>query len=376
MMQNFEIFVDFDAYVDMLSHAISGYRSEIIGTIWGFSLGNRIFIQEAFNTRNKGFLRVCFEDDDYDALHAHSTNARRKGLTHLGWYHSHPDIGYFMSSIDTETQLKMESLNPKSVALVFDQFQLKKNFGFEAYKMYPPNGQTRIGQINDFREAIVHDNVIDKPDDKNTGVDAGRSRYKSNNSILTGNAGHRGNGLDFQEHKVGVASQNPGYTTIPFTILKDVKHPVEEIIKNKKDLPISNENRLKLSSILAGKETLFENGRFFKFRIDTVTDAMVFLLPERFFEDDAFLHELATCLSKKFLMNNERVHGTSFQEDGCVVNVRVICPVCEREIEHINKKEDIASCPDCHELFHRACFERMVQEGKYYCSCKGFEELC
>ncbi|MFB0560030.1 MAG: hypothetical protein ACETWM_02175 [Candidatus Lokiarchaeia archaeon] len=40
----------------------------------------------------------------------------------VGWYHSHPGFGCFLSSIDIETQVGLQRMFPQSVALVVDPY--------------------------------------------------------------------------------------------------------------------------------------------------------------------------------------------------------------------------------------------------------------
>lgn len=41
----------------------------------------------------------------------------------VGWYHSHPSFGCWLSSVDINTQQSFEQLNPKCVAVVIDPIQ-------------------------------------------------------------------------------------------------------------------------------------------------------------------------------------------------------------------------------------------------------------
>lgn len=41
----------------------------------------------------------------------------------VGWYHSHPGFGCWLSGVDVNTQQSFEQLNPRSVAVVVDPIQ-------------------------------------------------------------------------------------------------------------------------------------------------------------------------------------------------------------------------------------------------------------
>ena len=58
--------------------------------------------------------------------------------TILGWYHSHPSFGLFMSQTDYETQISYQRLFNKAIALVFDHTVWSSiNTGIEAYRLLP-----------------------------------------------------------------------------------------------------------------------------------------------------------------------------------------------------------------------------------------------
>lgn len=44
----------------------------------------------------------------------------------VGWYHSHPGFGCWLSSVDVNTQQSFESLNKRAVAVVVDPIQSVK----------------------------------------------------------------------------------------------------------------------------------------------------------------------------------------------------------------------------------------------------------
>jgi 26S proteasome regulatory subunit N11 len=44
----------------------------------------------------------------------------------VGWYHSHPGFGCWLSSVDVNTQQSFEALNARAVAVVVDPIQSVK----------------------------------------------------------------------------------------------------------------------------------------------------------------------------------------------------------------------------------------------------------
>ena len=58
----------------------------------------------------------------------------------VGWYHSHPGFGCWLSMVDIQTQKSFERLNPRAVAVVVDPVQsVKGRVVMEAFRAVPPN---------------------------------------------------------------------------------------------------------------------------------------------------------------------------------------------------------------------------------------------
>jgi 26S proteasome regulatory subunit N11 len=54
----------------------------------------------------------------------------------IGWYHSHPGFGCWLSSVDMNTQKSFEQLNNRSIALVIDPIQsIKGNIVLEVFRL-------------------------------------------------------------------------------------------------------------------------------------------------------------------------------------------------------------------------------------------------
>ncbi len=77
--------------------------------------------------QSSSFARVSLSDE---LLVQATAEIAEKGanVTIIGWYHSHPGMGLFMSSVDVKTQKRYQSLFPEAVALVVDP--IKRSFKF------------------------------------------------------------------------------------------------------------------------------------------------------------------------------------------------------------------------------------------------------
>jgi 26S proteasome regulatory subunit N11 len=57
----------------------------------------------------------------------------------VGWYHSHPGFGCWLSSVDCNTQQSFEQLNPRAVAVVVDPIQsVKGKVVIDAFRLINP----------------------------------------------------------------------------------------------------------------------------------------------------------------------------------------------------------------------------------------------
>jgi 26S proteasome regulatory subunit N11 len=56
----------------------------------------------------------------------------------VGWYHSHPGFGPWLSSVDINTQMSFEALNKRAVAVVIDPIQsVKGKVVIDAFRLIP-----------------------------------------------------------------------------------------------------------------------------------------------------------------------------------------------------------------------------------------------
>jgi 26S proteasome regulatory subunit N11 len=86
----------------------------------------------------------------------------------VGWYHSHPGFGCWLSSVDVNTQQSFEQLNPRAVAVVVDPIQsVKGKVVIDAFRLIQPQtfmmGQeprqttSNIGYLNKPSiQALIH----------------------------------------------------------------------------------------------------------------------------------------------------------------------------------------------------------------------------
>ena len=85
----------------MVQHAQATYPNECVGVMLGASgdSGKTVQIALPMENVNPGSQRERYELDSRDLLAADS-EARRRGLTLIGIYHSHPDCDAYFSQTD------------------------------------------------------------------------------------------------------------------------------------------------------------------------------------------------------------------------------------------------------------------------------------
>lgn len=67
------------------------------------------------------------------------TNSFFRPETVVGWYHSHPGFGCWLSSVDINTQQSFEQLTPRAVAVVIDPIQsVKGKVVIDAFRLINP----------------------------------------------------------------------------------------------------------------------------------------------------------------------------------------------------------------------------------------------
>jgi 26S proteasome regulatory subunit N11 len=86
----------------------------------------------------------------------------------VGWYHSHPGFGCWLSSVDINTQQSFEQLNPRAVAVVVDPIQsVKGKVVIDAFRlinsntlmfgMEPRQTTSNVGNLNKPSiQALIH----------------------------------------------------------------------------------------------------------------------------------------------------------------------------------------------------------------------------
>ncbi|KAF9586251.1 COP9 signalosome complex subunit 5a [Lunasporangiospora selenospora] len=111
------------ALIKMVMHARSGGTIEIMGLMQGKIQGNTIIIMDAFALPVEGTeTRVNAQIEGYEYMVQYTTMIKEVGRLEnvVGWYHSHPGYGCWLSGIDVNTQMQNQQFQDPFVAVVID----------------------------------------------------------------------------------------------------------------------------------------------------------------------------------------------------------------------------------------------------------------
>lgn len=130
------------ALLKMVMHARSGGNIEVMGLLLGKVDANVMVVMDCFALPVEGTeTRVNVQSEGFEYMTAYVESAKRVGrLEHvLGWYHSHPGYGCWLSGIDVSTQALNQNFQDPFVAIVIDPVRTisagKVSLG--AFRTYP-----------------------------------------------------------------------------------------------------------------------------------------------------------------------------------------------------------------------------------------------
>ncbi|RYP12078.1 hypothetical protein DL765_007493 [Monosporascus sp. GIB2] len=112
------------ALIKMVMHARSGGSIEVMGLMQGYTDGDTIVVTDAFGLPVEGTeTRVNAQEDANEYMIQYLQSSRDQGSRPenvVGWYHSHPGYGCWLSGIDVDTQKLQQQFNDPFVAVVID----------------------------------------------------------------------------------------------------------------------------------------------------------------------------------------------------------------------------------------------------------------
>ncbi|CED85590.1 mov34-domain-containing protein [Phaffia rhodozyma] len=158
------------ALLKMLKHGRAGVPMEVMGLMLGeFVDEYTVHVVDVFAMPQSG-TSVTVESVDHVFQTKMLDMLKQTGRPEMvvGWYHSHPGFGCWLSSVDVNTQQSFEQLNPRAVAVVIDPIQsVKGKVVIDAFRTINPQtlmmGQeprqttSNIGHLNKPSiQALIH----------------------------------------------------------------------------------------------------------------------------------------------------------------------------------------------------------------------------
>ncbi|KAF2362994.1 JAB1/MPN/MOV34 metalloenzyme domain [Trinorchestia longiramus] len=130
------------ALLKMVMHARSGGNLEVMGMMLGKVDGATMIVMDVFALPVEGTeTRVNAQSQAYEYMSTYVNAAKEVGRQEnvIGWYHSHPGYGCWLSGIDVGTQQLNQNYQEPFVAIVIDPIRTmssgKVNIG--AFRTYP-----------------------------------------------------------------------------------------------------------------------------------------------------------------------------------------------------------------------------------------------
>ncbi|KAM0939128.1 putative proteasome endopeptidase complex [Dioscorea sansibarensis] len=130
------------ALLKMVVHARSGGTIEVMGLMQGKTDGDAIVVMDAFALPVEGTeTRVNAQADAYEYMVDYSQTNKQAGRLEnvVGWYHSHPGYGCWLSGIDVSTQMLNQQYQEPFLAVVIDPTRTVSAGKVEigAFRTYP-----------------------------------------------------------------------------------------------------------------------------------------------------------------------------------------------------------------------------------------------
>jgi len=130
------------ALLKMVMHARSGGTLEVMGLMMGKVDGDTMIVMDSFALPVEGTeTRVNAQTEGYEYMVEYLSLIREVGRQEnaLGWYHSHPGYGCWLSGIDVSTQMLNQQFQEPWLAIVIDPVRTISSGKVElgAFRTYP-----------------------------------------------------------------------------------------------------------------------------------------------------------------------------------------------------------------------------------------------
>ena len=128
------------ALLKMLIHGRAGVPMEVMGLMVGDFIDEyTVRVVDVFSMPQSGTgVSVEAVDPEYQAEMLTKLEQVGRSQNVVGWYHSHPGFGCWLSHVDVNTAQSFEQLNPRSVSVVIDPIQsVRGKVVIDAFRCIP-----------------------------------------------------------------------------------------------------------------------------------------------------------------------------------------------------------------------------------------------
>lgn len=134
---------------------------ECMGFLVGDVKDGHVEINDAIPMVHGNLVEVEFKDEHYAKADEINQTLTDKNWI-VGWYHTHPGHGLFLSPVDKVNHSGYQSLNPSAVALVFDPSKFNERNDFNEYiKIFRLN-DANLREKSDFTELTAIEIYLSK----------------------------------------------------------------------------------------------------------------------------------------------------------------------------------------------------------------------
>eukprot|EP00178_Gracilaria_changii_P012727 TRINITY_DN35960_c0_g1_i1.p1 TRINITY_DN35960_c0_g1~~TRINITY_DN35960_c0_g1_i1.p1 ORF type:complete len:316 (-),score=45.34 TRINITY_DN35960_c0_g1_i1:25-972(-) len=153
-----------NAAIKMVMHAVSGGIIEVMGSLIGRVSGDTMIVTDSFALPVEGTeTRVNAGAEGYEYMVQYLTDSKATGRPEnlLGWYHSHPGYGCWLSGIDVGTTKLNQQYQEPYLAIVVDPVKTVSSGKVElgAFRCYP-EGYKPEGSESEW-QSIPQDKIED-----------------------------------------------------------------------------------------------------------------------------------------------------------------------------------------------------------------------
>lgn len=137
-----QVYISSLALLKMLKHGRAGVPMEVMGLMLGeFVDDYTVRVIDVFAMPQTGTgVSVEAVDPVFQAKMLDMLKQTGRPEMVVGWYHSHPGFGCWLSGVDINTQQSFEALSERAVAVVIDPIQsVKGKVVIDAFRLITPN---------------------------------------------------------------------------------------------------------------------------------------------------------------------------------------------------------------------------------------------